>query len=117
MTNHWVLHCVTNQNESLRLDPSPSGPNLSMVLIVTRKSYAYSHNAVRTVQLSTPGLTFGTFVELLASSKYDKYQFTAGGQGCRFWVHRVIDLLRSRGYVQNVAEFQAATNALRLGKI
>src|SRR4030088_1172665 len=69
MTNHWVLHCVTNQNESLRLDPSPSGPNLSMVLIVTRKSYAYSHNAVRTVQLSTPGLTFGTFVELLASSK------------------------------------------------
>jgi hypothetical protein len=104
MTNHQIFHCVFSQNKSLRLNPSPLGPNLSMVLIVTRKSYSYSHNAVRIVQLPTPGLTFVTLVELLVSSKYDIYQFAAGGQGCRFWVHSVIDLLRSRGFVQNAAE-------------
>ncbi|KAL4936512.1 hypothetical protein BDV06DRAFT_204893 [Aspergillus oleicola] len=31
MTNHGVFYCATSQNESLRLDPSPSGPNFSLV--------------------------------------------------------------------------------------
>ncbi|KAB8069844.1 hypothetical protein BDV29DRAFT_182019 [Aspergillus leporis] len=113
MTNHWVFHFVTNSNESLRLDPSPSGPNFSIVLIVTKKTYTYSHNAVKSVQISTRGLSFKTIIDLIHGKKYDKYQFAAGGQGCRFWVSSVIELLKNAGYIQNTAEFHAAISALQ----
>lgn len=114
MTNHWVLHCVLNPNESLRIDPSPSGLNFSLVLIISKKTYAYSHNAVKTVQVPTPGLTLAKLLAHVTGHKYDKYQFASGGQGCRFWVSKVIELLRSGGYIQTGAECQTALNALNV---
>lgn len=50
-TNHWVFYCAISQTESLCIDPSPSGPNLSIVSIITKKDYLYSNNAVKTFQL------------------------------------------------------------------
>lgn len=111
MTNHWVLNCAIKQTEYLRIDPSPSGLNSSMVLIVSKRSYA---DSVKTVQISTAGLTFGRLLELVVSQKYGKYQFSPAGQGCRFWVSKVIELLRSEGYVNSAMELQAAISALHL---
>jgi len=56
-TNHWVLYCAISQAASLRIDPSPSGPNLSIVLIITKKDYLISDNAVKSFQLVTSYLT------------------------------------------------------------
>ncbi|KAL2222871.1 hypothetical protein M432DRAFT_665527 [Thermoascus aurantiacus ATCC 26904] len=119
MTNHWALHCAISQDhQSLELDPSPSGPNLSIVPIVTRRTaftYSPDNDVVKTVRLDiTPNLdlTFGRFVALLVEKGYDRYQFTSTGQGCRFWISNLISLLRDEGYIQDSRQAQEAVDAL-----
>jgi hypothetical protein len=51
-TNHWVLHLAISQTESIRLDPSPDG-QYNLILIVTKKRYLVSRNAIKTLQLHT----------------------------------------------------------------
>ncbi|KZF24946.1 hypothetical protein L228DRAFT_58852 [Xylona heveae TC161] len=111
-TNHWVLFCCVNQRDSYRIDPSPSGPNLTITPIITFKGYPYTANASKICQLDTSSLTVGSFIALLERSTYDKYQFDAGGQGCRYWIYSVVNLLQSQGHIQNSSQTQAAINAL-----
>lgn len=119
MTNHWAIHCAISQDhQSLELDPSPSGPNLSIVPIVTRRTaftYSPDNDVVKTVRLDiTPNLdlTFGRFVALLVEKGYDRYQFTSTGQGCRFWISNLVSLLRDEGYIQDSRQAQEAVDAL-----
>lgn len=49
------------------------------------------------------------------AKKYDKYQFSAGGQGCRYWVYSVIKLLEAEGYIPMISQVTAATEVL--GKV
>lgn len=111
-TNHWVLYCAISQAASLRIDPSPSGPNLSIVLIITKKDYLISDNAVKSLQLVTSNLTVQQFIDLIVAKNYDKYQFSAGGQGCRYWLYSVIKLLETEGHIPTKSEMTAATEAL-----
>lgn len=53
-------------------------------------------------------------MDLLTERTYDKYQFTEGGQGCRYWVYSVLQLLKTQGRTRDAAEVEAATRALQL---
>ena len=113
-TNHWVLYLAISQTESLRLDPSPGADN-NMTLIVSRKNYLYSNNAVKTIQLdAVANLTVGNVIEYLQSSNYLQYQFSTGGQGCRYWIYSVISLLQSVAYIVGDSQVEDATAALQL---
>jgi len=112
-TNHWVLYLAISQTESLRLDPSPGSDN-TMTLIISKKSYLYSNNAVKTVQLTcVENLTVGNVVEYLRSSNYIKYRFSTSGQGCRYWVNSVISLF-SPAYITVGSQVQEARDALQV---
>lgn len=113
-TNHWVLYLAVSQTESLRLDPSPGSDN-KMTLIVSKKTYLYSNNAVKTVQLySVENLTVGNIIEYLRSSKYIQYQFSTGGQGCRYWIDSVIVLLWTARYSTDDSQVEEARAALQV---
>ena len=112
-TNHWVLHCTMSPNKSLRFDPSPSGPNLSMVLIITEEDSHCPLDGVKNVHVGVSGLTVQKFAALLVSAEYDQYRFTPSGQGCRYWMHRVVELLEVSGHAPNAAETALAVDALR----
>jgi len=112
-TNHWVLYLAISKTESIRLDPSP-GSDDKMTLIVTKKDYLLSANAVKSIQLYTvKNLTVGNIIDHLRSSKYDQYRFNAGGQGCRYWIYSVINLLRSAQYLVDESQVEEAKLALK----
>nr|POE90371.1 hypothetical protein CFP56_71096 [Quercus suber] len=95
-TNHWVLVCALSPVSSIQLDPSPSGPDMSMVAILSAQDHTASINAVRSVKLPTLGLTINGLIDLIKTTGFDKYQFTTTGQGCRYWIYSLVKLLRDR---------------------
>ncbi|KAH6714190.1 hypothetical protein BKA61DRAFT_607372 [Leptodontidium sp. MPI-SDFR-AT-0119] len=113
MTNHWVMYLVASSTQSIRFDPSPTGPGNSLDLIITSKNHAYTNNAVKSMHLTpTANLTVGHVFDHITNCKYDNYTFSAGGQGCRFWIYSVVELLSSAGYITDSSEVNASTEAL-----
>nr|POF16435.1 hypothetical protein CFP56_23953 [Quercus suber] len=113
MTNHWTLFCAIDTDKSIRLDPSPSGPNMAMVLMAAYKRYEYTDAAAKVVKLNTSDLTVQGFLDLLIAAKYDRYQFSASGQGCRYWTSSVIKLLSAEGKLFDKTEVASALETLR----
>ena len=52
-------------------------------------------------------------VDTILSAHYDKYRFTSGGQGCRFWVTKVLALLKERNFITDETQFVEAQDLLR----
>lgn len=96
-TNHWVLYCALSPTSSVRVDASPAGPNMSLVVMLSAQSEVVANDAVRSVRLPTSGLTVNGLLDLIRAAGFDRYQFTASGQGCRYWICTLIKLLESRG--------------------
>jgi hypothetical protein len=111
--NHWAFHCAISEDNYIRIDPSPSA-DLSLVVIVSPKNYLPTDNAAKTLTLTTTDLTVGGFINLLVTKKYDKYQFTQNGVGCRYWVSCVMKLLRTEGKLTDDTEIQAVNDAIRI---
>jgi hypothetical protein len=113
-TNHWVLHLVTSQTESLQIDPSP-GSDSKITIIVSMVEKSIRHDAVKVIRLHTvPDLTVGNIIEYLRASNYIQYQFSTGGQGCRYWICSAISLLRSVGYLVDDSQVEDARATLQL---
>ena len=111
-TNHWVLSCATSSSSSVCIDPSPGWPNMSIAILVTEEPYQYNLSASKALRIVTDGLTVGALLQLIADSKYDKYQFTETAQGCRYWIHSVIHLLNRHGRLPIKAEVEPVLEAL-----
>lgn len=110
MTNHWQIFLRWGPANSVGLDPSPNYPNMDMTLSCVAKNYAHTMNAHKLVCL-TPmkPITVGGIVELLKQNKYDKYNFTSHGTGCRYWVYSVVQLLAKSGVIDGPSANEAAT--------
>lgn len=87
-TNHWVLQLVISQTDSIRLDFSPNDTSIGAANLIIRKlENLVSSNMVKTCDLTVrKGLTGEPILDCLLSEHKDRYRFTAGGQGCSFWV-------------------------------
>jgi hypothetical protein len=103
-----------SQTESLQLDPSPGSDN-KLTLIVSKMNSLYSDDAVKTVGLdSVENLTVGNIFEYLRSSNHIQYQFSTGGQGCRYWIDSVLGLLWTAGYCTDESQVEEARAALQV---
>ena len=113
LTNHWVLFLGGTDKTSLRFDPSPTGPDNTIDIIVSSKSYPHSANCVKTVDLTTAPRTYAANItDHIVAAKYDNYKFSTGGQGCRFWLYSFVHLLRSKGFLPRSEEVSASEHAL-----
>lgn len=75
----------------------------------------YSDDAVKTVGLdSVENLTVGNIFEYLRSSNHIQYQFSTGGQGCRYWIDSVLGLLWTAGYCTDESQVEEARAALQV---
>ncbi|MCJ1308538.1 hypothetical protein MMC25_002191 [Agyrium rufum] len=113
-TNHWVLHCRISDDSSICIDPSPSGPNLSLVMILQRKNGLGSKDAVKVVELEACDLHVKDLVTLLLERGFDHYRFHETGQGCRFWVSNVLELQRKERFIADGKHIDDALQALKL---
>lgn len=57
--------------------------------------------------------TVTDIVHLIRTSGYDRYQFSDGGGGCRWWIYSVITLLQRNGFFDREEEYVAAVEALQ----
>ncbi|KAK0117359.1 hypothetical protein ONS96_013190 [Cadophora gregata f. sp. sojae] len=113
MTNHWVMYLAASSTRSICFDPSPTGPGNSIDLIITSKNISHINSAVKSMYLTTTAdLKIGNVLDHITNCKYDKYTFSAGGQGCRFWLYSVVESLSSAGYITDSSEADAAKEAL-----
>lgn len=115
MTNHWVLVWTLSTGGLVYFDPSPSGPNMSLVLLASHR-HSDLDGIVKTMPLEfePESVTVGAILQVLKSSRFDAYQFTESGQGCRYWLYHVLELLRSEDILSNDAQVSTVKAALKL---
>lgn len=102
-----------SEGESIRLDLSPTYTGAAC-LIIRKLDYSISLNVVKACDLSVRGgLTAKDIVDLLQSVHYDRYRFSDGGQGCRFWVDSVLMLFQDHQITTVENEVQDAREALQ----
>ncbi|EEQ89756.1 hypothetical protein RJZ56_001751 [Blastomyces dermatitidis] len=113
--NISMLYLPTSHNTSVHLDLSPSGPGAAPAcLLVSRLNYTISTNVVKTCNITVrTGTTVKTILDTIKSANYDRYKFAEGGQGCRFWVDKMVTLLQERQIAVNEIETQAVHNDLQ----
>lgn len=81
------------------LTRSPGSDN-KLTLIVSKMNSLHSDDSVKTVGLdSVENLTVGNIFEYLRSSNHIQYQFSTGGQGCRY-LTRFLDCCGQRDTVR-----------------
>ena len=96
-TNHWYLHCQLSDTDFVRLDPSPTGPKSTLQLLVS-SNVDPTDKCAKTCRLTTQNLSVEDLLDRITSASFDKYQFTSGGQGCRYWVSCFIQTLSKQGF-------------------
>ena len=108
-TNHTVLYLKTTSNEYNCLDMNPQDIEDNGCLI-TSKNDSVS-GAVKTVDLAvSAGTTAKAILDHVLIAGMDRYKFTQGGQGCRYWVDSVLVLLQKHQIIES--EIHTARNAL-----
>lgn len=106
------MYLARNDSKSIRFDPSPTGPDNSLDLIIS-DNCVHTDDAVKTIRISVAAdMTVGNIRDHIIGSGYDTYIFSPGGQGCRFWLCTVVASLRAAGYTIDNTEVEASTTAL-----
>lgn len=104
-TNHWVFFLQTAAEQSLRVNPKPAAitNKLQLEIMFTQDLPTKEALFVRTLAPVQP-LTVKTVLHLIKVHSYDKYQFNADGNGCRYWMGQFLPILRQAGKVANPDE-------------
>ncbi|KAK5937258.1 hypothetical protein PMZ80_010558 [Knufia obscura] len=122
-TNHWILSLHLPNGISLALDPSPSGPNNTLVCGIsvidsTSTATATPNNPtpVKTLPLTpspnqSASMTVESFLTTLKTHNLTNYTFSPTGQGCRFWIGSVADTLAQNAVV-DAQEVETLKDAL-----
>jgi hypothetical protein len=112
MTNHWTISCCISSEMSICLNAQPSGLRMTLLLMLETQQCAYSNQAVKAVQLQTQNLTVNRIINEVMEAGRDRYQFTPAGNGCRYWISGLIDLLMHNAYLLDQQQVEDATKAL-----
>ncbi|KAM0233524.1 hypothetical protein ACHAP5_010399 [Fusarium lateritium] len=115
--NHWCFYLSTGSEQSVLIDPTPSGteegPNIpggsKACIVVSRRGCDASSAEVQRVDELSVGssLTAGHFLDVIVSAGREKYEFEASGRGCRSWVKDQLQLFLSLGLITNAIEVEA----------
>ncbi|KAF9013249.1 hypothetical protein BDQ17DRAFT_1321124 [Cyathus striatus] len=83
--NHWVFFLDIGHDKSVKLDMTPGWDCRTGILLVQGKSYSYTDNGAKTVEIcTTPNTTISDLLEIITKRR-ERYRFTESGVGCRFW--------------------------------
>ncbi|MCJ1439704.1 MAG: hypothetical protein MMC23_000185 [Stictis urceolatum] len=85
---------------------------MAITPICTGEDYPIWADSVKHIKVNTSKLTMKGFIDLLEARKYDRYQFSPSGQGCRYWIYMVIRLLDDEKLVTNAEEVASSIHAL-----
>ncbi|KAK3942942.1 hypothetical protein QBC46DRAFT_423006 [Diplogelasinospora grovesii] len=120
--NHWCFYLSVGPNQSVRIDPTPSGipgPSISggskANIVVSCLPSAYSTRAqqVDTIAVALD-VTVGRFLDAIMDAGREKYEFDVNGRGCRAWTSDQIDLFVSLGLITSSSEAEKAKSDLLL---
>ncbi|KAI9651935.1 MAG: hypothetical protein M1831_007477 [Alyxoria varia] len=117
-TNHWVIYCILaegtkSEHKCIRLEALPGGTSSTAGLLVSLKPNDMTNEASKSFRLRLKtDITFGQFMTLIISRGYHNYQFTAQGQGCRYWISCVTKLPKDDDYLTLPEEADAGVEIL-----
>ncbi|PWY69006.1 hypothetical protein BO94DRAFT_590585 [Aspergillus sclerotioniger CBS 115572] len=107
--NHWCIYLsTTTPTTSIQIDMTPSytvpgttNPTGSKgIMIISTQPYTTPPRATKAFRIDIhPGYKVKDLVDLLTSEGRHQYEFTSEGEGCRFWVDQVVELIAEKGWV------------------
>jgi hypothetical protein len=103
-TNHWAMFLELPGLQSVGLDmiPGYGSDGLRGKLEIASKKYQLTENAIRTISFPVAqGITVQRIVDVIATNKRQKYNFTEEMEGCRFWVYTIISDFEGAGIVDH----------------
>jgi hypothetical protein len=115
-TNHWCFYVEVGKAKSVRINMTvnvlaQSGSfdkaGFLGTLNVQNLPYLFSDTVTKSVTLDTLNAEAATVLDLVAAIQevgYEKYDFESNGNGCRFWVIKVLELFKEKGFVGDITE-------------
>ena len=99
-TNHWVMFLQYSWISSVKVDMHPSRFGRGS-LELSSKKYTQADRAIHTFSLEVEQrFTIGDFADFIDECRLDEYYFTREYEGCRYWIHRVIEILGGEDELQ-----------------
>ncbi|KAH7888425.1 hypothetical protein F5I97DRAFT_1965359 [Phlebopus sp. FC_14] len=104
MVNHWRLFFALSDRMSISLDMLKAGHDeIRGVLDVTGRHYSVSNTGLFTIPMeNSQDLTVRKVLDLLRDNYMLYYDYSPTRVGCRYWILRVVDLLRRRGFLRDI---------------
>ncbi|PVH70795.1 hypothetical protein DL98DRAFT_436342 [Cadophora sp. DSE1049] len=98
--NHWSIYLLLEGGASVRLNMFADYGNTTGTLMVDEFDYQLTNSALRHWDYKVvPGVTAKMVKDLIYYQGRDRYQFSGGGSGCRYWCYTVLQDLESHRYV------------------
>lgn len=110
--NHWHFSLQTSKTTSVSLDLTPSGNagrkdtfgTLGTLVVQDLKSVV-SGSVVKSVEVSlASSVTVKDLVSAIEDKRYENYGFNEKGIGCRYWVTKVLQLFKEKGFVGSISD-------------
>lgn len=84
--NHWSIYLLLEGDASVRLNMTAEYGNTTGTLVVNEFSYQLTSSALRHWDYNVvPGVTVQMVRDVVRFQGRDRYQFSGGGSGCRYW--------------------------------
>jgi hypothetical protein len=110
-TNHWVAFFAFEDGGSVKVDmvPGYGSDGLTGMIILESKAYEYSDRSVKTISFGcaktfsfgySMSQTFSNTLDIIVERGMERYKFTKGGEGGRFWIYKLVETLYYEGHIK-----------------
>ncbi|KAH6719533.1 hypothetical protein BKA61DRAFT_473500 [Leptodontidium sp. MPI-SDFR-AT-0119] len=100
--NHWSIYLLLQSGASVRMNMTAQYGEPTGKLVVDEFKYQLTNSALRHWDYEmVSGVTVKMVKDLVYYQGRDRYQFSGGGSGCRYWCYTVLQDLESYKYVVN----------------
>lgn len=110
--NHWMFYLQTSSNASVRLnmeDAFKKGirdkSGHEGILKAGTQKYHLSSDVVKHIEvgLTRSNITVKEILSVIQEKGYQNYDFNSNGEGCRYWVKKVLELFKEKTLVSNIS--------------
>ncbi|KAG9949352.1 hypothetical protein KCU85_g4399, partial [Aureobasidium melanogenum] len=100
--NHWSIFLIIGENRSVQYNMTAEAGYIDGNLKVTSYGYIESRSTLRYWDFEAISFFTISMVHNLpvTQRRFDQYDISGGGSGCRWWVYNVILVLASVGWIR-----------------
>lgn len=95
-SNHWAAFFAFENGNSIKVEivPGHGSDGLSGMITLKSKAYKYTDKSIKTFSFDLEkSQTISDILEIIYDNNLDRYKFTKGGEGARFWMYELLQHL------------------------